>query len=117
MSEGCARCGKELIGRQTRWCSDNCRKDGVHGVCEVCGGETHHVHVAAVCATCNHAIRTNGKTLRLEAVARWYNEGLTVREIALKLGYSPNSKPGEITEARQAGLITHYRYQAYADKS
>lgn len=119
----CQWCGDPLSGRQRQWCSENCRKracdDRMRAPCPECGepmsvrsAYRHKGRSQMSCRACCRKREAAAQRARVEDVAEMYREGLSMREIAAELGYGPNSKPWEVTEARRLGLIG-YRNRGY----
>jgi DNA-binding NarL/FixJ family response regulator len=122
----CERCDKPLAGRQTRWCSENCRKrtcdERNRKACPNCGellaarsGWSDVSHSNFQCRPCEDAQRARRWQQRLERVADMYRAGMPIREIAESLGYGPKSVPPEVVHARRQGLIG-YRHKGYESK-
>ena len=66
------------------------------------------------CDACRKELDAVARRARIEHVAEMIREGLSYREIAAKLGYGPNSRPPEVTEAHRLGLVG-YRYRGYGE--
>jgi len=123
----CQRCGEEIPPTESRrgqynrkWCSETCRKRACaerhRRPCPDCGEPMAEGSAWSSseprerCESCHLKREAMAWQARLEDVAAMYNEGMTLSEIAVMLGYKPTSHPPEITYARQAGLLTSYRY-------
>ena len=122
----CGWCSAELSGRQTKWCSENCRKracDASHrSQCADCGGDMGtrsgfaRPHPNVFCRDCWTRREARAHRARIEDVAEMYREGFTYREMAAELGYGPKSVCPEVHEARRLGLIG-YRNNGWAERS
>lgn len=106
---------------RSAYCSENCRKrecdDRMRASCVDCGaklssGSAWASKTHTRCRPCFDALRDAEHHARLEFTARLYNQGASIREIAIALGFDENSHPPEVTKARAAGLITEWRYDA-----
>jgi DNA-binding CsgD family transcriptional regulator len=109
-------CESVLTGRQRAWCSDGCRKraheQARRAMCPNCGdpmgvGSGYPKEPPKQCRKCTDADRAEAHERHVQEVARLYNLGLTVKEIALELGFGPSSSPPAMTEAHRRGLISY----------
>jgi hypothetical protein len=127
----CHHCGGELPvplivnGRPRLYCSENCRKratdDRKRASCRQCGkvlsaGSAWNGpgHGHQLCRSCEGKRRLAENEEKLVLVERMYKAGASYQEIAIALGWSPTSKPGELVrQLRQQGRIG-YRKPSYA---
>lgn len=109
----CARCGHELLGRQRKWCSDNCRKrafdsDQYRGTCEDCGARTTRRSYHQ-CDGCRRAEAARGQLERRLVIAAMWGDGLTLPQIAETLETTVNTVGTQIAVMRTEGWELPYR--------
>lgn len=75
------------------------------GKCSSCGGEMERQHDGGVCLAC----REEEVHRRAEMLERWWAEGLTLKEIASKLGLTVNHVGSELNRLRKKGYNLPYR--------
>lgn len=67
---------------------------------------------ASLCQACRSRVREQ----RAELLERWWAEGILVKEIARRLGWSEGYAGVEIVTLRKAGRNFPYRYKGWAEK-
>jgi hypothetical protein len=93
-------------GVRPRFCSQKCQKQAWENVpvpCPRCGGEKFRR--SAQCLKCETEVKIAGRVARDDDIVLMWNEGMSQREIAVTLGYSPNSRPPELSRLMSEGRI------------
>lgn len=118
--------GEQLgVARSTvsEWCSDPerrkhaARRAAYRGDCHQCGAATDGSdgpgRAKELCATCSlerlhDGVRARSASIRREVEQAWA-DGLKIREIAQRLGWSANAMSAFIVKARREGAALPYR--------
>lgn len=119
----CDYCGGEFVDRspaqRRRFCSDRCRRDNFaknplnRKVCEQCGaptGQTPKPTAPRLCDDCYRDERREPRVERAYQIEAWWAEGLSLYEIAAKLGWTRGTTGGEISRLRDEGFDLPHRY-------
>jgi hypothetical protein len=86
--------------------SQKCQKQAWENVpvpCPRCGHGKWRK--AKHCQKCEDEMRTAARNARDDDIVLMWNEGMSQREIAVTLGYSPNSHPPELSRLMSEGRI------------
>jgi len=81
------------------------------GTCERCGGPTGKRHRERLCWSCWVEQEQERVRLRAEQIVAWWAEGLTLREIGERLGWSKGHLSMEMHRLRGKGYDLPYRYR------
>jgi hypothetical protein len=112
----CERCGESFVdrsrGQNKRFCSRNCQQrawdhTNYRSTCEVCGAITWKK--ALRCA--EHTKQRITRQEKAGQVVRWWAEGLTLSEIAARLGTTKGTVGEFIRRLRVEGHKLPYRHR------
>lgn len=123
----CLRCdaGFTAAKPSARYCSANCRKragdDRGRAVCtrcgSSCGARTAWSNAAeaygrrsGLCGSCRAVVEAERVAERARQIEAWWSDGLTLREIAERLGWSIGHLKVELFRLREDGYDLPYRY-------
>lgn len=126
----CDFCGRPFVDRsgaqRRRFCSGRCRRSDFETKmanrvpCAACGGPTGNTpgqkrgdgrpEGERLCRACDEAGRRAVADERGRRIQRWWAEGLSTAEIAVRLGWSKNHLSAELDRLRRRGFDLPYRY-------
>lgn len=117
MTYTCGHCGEEFRGSthgnaQNKFCSENCRKRFWENTkyrhkC-ACGTVIYKRYDR--CDECYRQAVAESHRERDEQIVAWWTEGLSMREICLRLGWTKGHLGQEIDRLRSRGFDLPYRY-------
>jgi DNA-binding CsgD family transcriptional regulator len=84
-------------------------RENYRGTCERCGGVTAHRNRGRLCRACADVRRAEPVHARAEQIVAWWAEGLKLREIGERLGWSKNRANVEVVHLRAKGYDLPYR--------
>lgn len=108
------------LATATRWCDDdarlryNARKRERHRrdavPCPDCGGPMSAHNKSKLCALCERRHRSEALMERNWQIVAWWGEGLTIPQIAKRLGWTNGHVRVEMAKLRSKGYSLPYRY-------
>lgn len=117
----CGRCEREFTAAKAtaRYCSENCRKracdDRRRASCAECGrplsagSANHYDRPFKLCTDCSATARRAKMAARDRQFEEWWAAGLTLQDIADRMGWSREHVGMEFDRARTRGADLPYR--------
>lgn len=118
----CERCGETFTATDSRkrFCTDNCRKrkceESHRASCIDCGDSLSAGSAwkgRLRCQPCWSEFAWEQHADRDRQIEEWWNEGLSLREIGERLGWTEKHLTVEIHRLREAGYNLPYRHRGY----